>query len=291
MTNEQLVALVQDHINEAENMLELWQQNRAFVYMLARRFSGCEELDDLMQVGYIGLCEAVSHYDGREGVQFINYAAFWIRQAMQRHIVNNRSPIRIPAHAAELVSKYNRMRSEFQKTYGREPRRDEIRSFLEISWEQLDNLEKAAVSADMRSLDAPMGEDGEFTMCDTVAASEDLEEGVLDRVQQEELEAVIWPLVDSLDGEQPAVIRMRYKDGKTLEESGQEIGYTREKARQLEAKALRNLRGYKYREKLKPFWEELALPAAYHGSVGSFERTWTSSTERAALLGCGMTNK
>lgn len=121
MTNEQLVALIRAGDDEANNMLQLWQQNKGFIYKLAKRYSGYAELEDLTQEGYLGLCEAVHQYDLDMGVPFINYAAFWIKQAMRRYIDNCSSVVRIPVHAKEDIREYQKVLKEYWKYYGHEP--------------------------------------------------------------------------------------------------------------------------------------------------------------------------
>lgn len=93
MTNEQYVMLIKNNINKADNMLQLWQQNRNYIYKLAMKYVGFAEIDDLMQEGYIGLCHAVEHYDPEKSVQFITYATLWVKQVMRRYISNCTSAI------------------------------------------------------------------------------------------------------------------------------------------------------------------------------------------------------
>ena len=102
MTNEQLVARIQVGEDTAVNMLQLWEQNQRFIGMIAVKYSGYAEMDDLKQEGYLALCEAVRHYNPDQGVPFINYAAFYIRQGMQRYIENSGNCIRIPVHRQQL---------------------------------------------------------------------------------------------------------------------------------------------------------------------------------------------
>lgn len=120
MENEQLVARIQAGEDEAGNMLQLWEQNQRFISSIAVKFSGYEELDDLKQEGYISLCNAVRHYDAEQGVPFINYAAFWIRQGLQRYIENCCGAVRIPVGVQTDIRKYKKISNEFQKEYGRE---------------------------------------------------------------------------------------------------------------------------------------------------------------------------
>lgn len=106
MTNEQLVIRIRAGIDVAENMLKLWQQNQGFIVAIAKRFQGYEDMEDLKQQGYIGLCQAVDGYNPDEGVPFINYAGFWIRQSMQRYIEDCGSVVRIPVDLRSMIGKY-----------------------------------------------------------------------------------------------------------------------------------------------------------------------------------------
>mgnify|MGYP002233497305 CR=1 FL=1 len=119
--NEQIVGQIQTGENEQENMILLWQQNRNFITMIARKYSSCAEMEDLEQEGYIGLYEAVRHYDASSEVPFINYAAFWIRQVMRRYIDNCGRVVRIPTHAVDKMQRYKKIKSEYQKYYGKIP--------------------------------------------------------------------------------------------------------------------------------------------------------------------------
>ena len=104
MSNEQLVIRIRAGEDTAANMLQLWKQNQRFIGMIAVKYSGYAEMDDLKQEGYLALCEAVRHYNPDQGVPFINYAAFYIRQGMQRYIENSGNCIRIPVHRQQSAS-------------------------------------------------------------------------------------------------------------------------------------------------------------------------------------------
>ena len=107
MDNEQLVARIQAGEDEAENMMRLWQQNRGFIAKIARQYAGRAEMEDLEQEGYIGLCEAVRHYDPDKGVPFINYAAFWIRQAMRRYADVCGAAVRLPSNVVDWIREFS----------------------------------------------------------------------------------------------------------------------------------------------------------------------------------------
>ena len=143
--------------------------------------------------------------------------------------------------------------------------------------------------ARLGSLDSPVkGLDGgeDTTIGDMVASVEDMEGDTVERMQQEQLKAELWDYVDSLPGQQPAVIRMRFQDGMAMEAIGREYGTSGEAVRHIQAKALRELRKPRYSKRLRPFLpdaDRIYSMAITGNGVGKFNRTWTSSTERAAL--------
>ena len=281
MTNEQLVARIQAGVDTAENMLKLWQQNKGFLAKMANKYKSLAEFDDLMQEGYLGLNAAVEHYEALEGVSFLCYAAFWIKQAMQRYIERN-SPVSIGLYSR--IARYKRFVSWYELQYGKKPSERACCHFLDISLRQFRALEEAAYRVNIMWLDAPIGEEGEATLADMVPDTAESYSSVLDKLQQEELREVIWPLVDRLPGKQPGVIRMRYQEGLTLKETGERLGVGIEAARTCQAKALRELRKPSRAKLIKPFLDEYITARAYQGNgAGTFNRTRTSSTERVAL--------
>ena len=120
MDNEQLVARIQGGDNEAENMLQLWQQNTGFITMLARKYSAGAEMEDLEQEGYIALCESVRHYDSDRGMSFISYAAFWIKRRMRICADNNRT-VHLSFNVGDEVRQYQKIMREYRKEYGCDP--------------------------------------------------------------------------------------------------------------------------------------------------------------------------
>lgn len=280
MTNEELVIRIRAGIDAAENSAQLYEQNRGFIAMIASKYRGYAEFDDLMQEGYLGLSAAVDHWEQSEGVPFISYAAFWIRQGMRRYIEHN-SPVSIGMY--QKISQYKKFHSWFEQNYGREPAEAESCRFLGVSSKVFHSILDGGNKANIASLDKPIGEEGDCTAGELITARHDVEGDALDRVQQEQLKAVIWPLVDALPEKQAAVIRLRYQEGLTLKEAGKRTGTTIEGARQCQVNGLRELRKPSKAKKLRPFIQDYIDTHAYGGSLGSFQRTWTSSTEYAAL--------
>ena len=290
MDNEQLVIKIKASIDVADNMLALWQQNRGFIHKIVNQYKAYAEEEDLEQEGYLGLSAAVDHYNPDEGVTFIHYASFWIKQYIARYIRGN-GTVRLPEFMQGRVREYNKMVQKWQQNYHRKPTDGEICHFLDLSWEMLENLKKAVQMAKIGSLDVPIGEDEDCSLYELIPGSIDEEEQVesmvLEKVQKEELCAVVWPLVDSLTDTQAKTIRARYQDNMTFREIAEDQGVSVEMARQRERQGLRELRKPSKSKLLRPFLPDdnrIYSMGLQGNGVGSFNRTWTSSAERVVLL-------
>ena len=289
MTNEQLVIRIKSGEDVAENMEQLYNQVKDFIRKVAWKYRDSGELEDLEQEGYLALYPAIDGYDPAVGYKFLTYAESWIRQGMQRYLQMNGSCLRLPVHCMEQVRKYDRFRQTFKREYGRAPSDYEAAANLGFGLEHIQHIRKSACMVKVGSLDSPVtGADGgeDATVGDFVPDSADLEEDVTERLQHEQLSEVLWDMVDSLEGKQPEVIRQRYQEGLTLSEIGRQQGTTPEAVRQIHAKALRCLRNPVRSKRLRPFLPEadrIYSRALIGGGVGSFNQTWTSSTERTAL--------
>ena len=285
MSNKQLVLRIKAGENVADNMLQLWQQNQGFIRSIAKKYAAYEEMEDLVQQGYFGLCNAVNGYDRDSGVTFLHYASFWIRQSIQRYVVECGKVIRLPSHFRGKLTKYKRFTAAMYAEFNRRPTDQELCYYLCVGYEKLEELKRAAVMDKMGSLDVPVGDGEENALCDLIACPDNPENEILDKVQAEQLKQIIWALVDDLPGECPEVLRARYQEDLTLKETAARIGTTIEAVRQWQSKGLRELRKPSRSNELKPFiWDDYVYNRSFHGNgVGSFNRTWTSSTERIAL--------
>ncbi len=283
ISNEELVTRIRAREDPVGNMEQLYLQVKDFIHMIAMRYKALAELEDLEQEGYLALYSAVECYDSSRGVKFLTCAEKWIRQRMKRYVQNSGSCLRLPIHCLENVRRYEKFVSDFAAQYGREPSEQETAALLGCTRKQVRKVQEDVIRTHLESLDRPvMSSEGEesATVGDLVASNEDIESNALDRIQKEEL----WSCVDSLPGDQPAALRMRYQENMTLRGIGRECGITPEHARQLVGKALRELRKPKYSERLRSFLPEQAYSIALCGvGVGAFSRTQTSSTEKAVL--------
>lgn len=283
LSNEQLVLRIKAGENVAENMLELWQQNKGIIHQIARKYSAMAEYEDLKQEGYFGLCAAVDHWNPDKETNFMTYAIFWIRTKIGRYAREN-GTVRISDGTVSRLYQYKKLSHQFYQEFGRKPTDQEVCCYMDLSTGWLQCVKQAALMMTIGSLDKPIAGAEDLLMGDIVASDENLEDNVLDQVQQYQLQTVIWNAVDSLPGKQPDVIRMRYQDNKTLQAVGDSMGLTRERVRQIENKAFRTLRNKRYSDMLLPFLDEEIRSRGMSGNgVGSFNCTWTSSTEKTAF--------
>lgn len=285
MTNEQLAVRIKAGDGVANNMGLLYEQTRAFIHTVAQRFRGRAELEDLEQEGYLALYSAVDGFDPDQGVKFLTYAEYHIRQRMLRYIWMNSSGLRMSYHSWEKVMRYRKLHGSYITECGREPSEWAMAARMGVSEEQVRQIQKDALIGRVGSLDSVLAENEDMTLSDTVPGPGNLEEETVERLHQEALQATLWPLVDALPEQQGQVIRARYQDGMGVQEIAAYTGMDKTEVQRQQAKALKGLRKPSTLRQLRPFLPEVMEGMAYRGNGAErFSQTWTSSTERVALM-------
>lgn len=282
MTNEELVAEIQQGKNVMDNMQQLYLQNKPLIHQTVKPYVSYADIDDLMQEAYFGLHRAVELYKPETGNAFITYAIHWIRQSASIYAMNTGNTKRLPINVLALISRHKKFLTDFQIQYNQLPTDKQICYNLKITQKKLNNLLKFEHELNCTSMDAPIqGADGEIAISESVASDTDIENDVIENITKQEDVEMLWSMVGQLPDRQRDVIVDLYKNSMTCKELSETLGVSKQMVDSIRKKGIEKLRRKAEIKRIAVDYDY--FPGAYRGSVGRFKNTGTSSTEHCAI--------
>lgn len=285
MSNEDLLEQLRRGQGDRQQiMLQLYEQNQGLIFRVIKPYLGHGSADeeDLMQTAFIGLWEAVQHYDPDGGASFASYMPYWIKAVVNRSYHSMSHAERIPAHMQQKMVTYNRIVAQYRMQTGAAPTDYVLRSKLKMSQDQLERLRQAMIQDAAVSLSDPVPGAEDVTIADMIQDHTDMINDLCDRLDYETDAAALWAAVDSLNERQARAIRIKYQDNLTVQEVADQMGITKAQAvRKIE----QGCKKLKKSKKIKQIANDYGYSTSdlYGGNLSMFRITGFSGVESAVL--------
>jgi len=282
MTNEQIVEKIRNGYSVTENMQLLYENNLPLIKRMIKPYTAYENAEDLLQEAYFGLWEAVQHYETSKNVLFMTYAGYWIKQSVQQYIENCGSVVRIPSHARQKMIRYNKTVQKLTQKQGRTPTDKEIADSMQISVSEVEHLK--TYSQSISSLDAPVNENTDTTLGESIQADYSLENAVIDKMYEEHSESELWGIVERYTADRENhIIKEYYLHNKSMPDIASEEQMSVSVIRNIKERGLRKLRFGKAEKALLRAFEITERGIYRTGMRGYCEHNFTSTVEYIAL--------
>ena len=282
MTNEQIVEKIRNGYSVTENMQLLYERNLPLIKRMIKPYTAYENTEDLLQESYLGLWEAVQHYETSENVLFMTYAGFSIKQSAQRYIEKCSSVVRIPSNTKQKIIRYNKTVQKLTQEQSRAPADKEVADSMQISVSEVEHLK--TYSQSISSLDAPLNDDTDTTLGESIQADYSLEDIAIDKIYEEHSKSELWGIVERYTADRENhIIKEYFMHNKSMPEIAREENLTVSRIREIKEKGLRRLRrGNAKRELYEKF--EIVECGIYRNSMNKFnEHNFTSAVEYIAI--------
>lgn len=286
MTNEELVILIQQGSNTKEYMTELYNQNKALLAKICRKYANYAEVEDLMQESYFGLCNAAAAWDPSKGTAFSTLAYYHVVSAVQHYIEDYSAVVRIPSHLRADIIKLKRVQDDYYKTHGKHPTTADLARAMRLPESKIMSILNGVLASEPTSIDNPISEDG-LCIGDTLRDPRNGIEAVEKAIERQQLQSLLWGIIDGLEPDQSRLLHEKYEHGLTEAQTAERMGTTPGKCKNIEAKAMRVLRTAHNKKRLLEFYtpnDRAYSIGLRYSSFHYFMNTWTSAPERAALL-------
>lgn len=282
-TNEELVQLIQSGIDKQANTEALWLQNQGIIHKLAASYARDQfEAEDLVQEAFFALATAAEKYDPEQGASFFTYFIIHCNAKMRRFIAKNRSSVSIPVNMLDDIARYQRILKQKQMETGTDLSDEMLCICLDVTQEKLNAIKIAAAALDVMSLDH-IPDDDDQPLYAKIPDPEDRIENVMDDIVFQKLSEKLWKMVEDLNPREKEIIEGIYLQNRSGADIGREWGVSYQRINQIKQRALKKIKNQPGGKELRILANELYGLAIKGTSFSAFQRTWTSSTERAAI--------